>query len=292
MKRTAIYFISAVSIVLVSLLLVVKAVQAEKIINITPWLHHTLEQAGENSVESHPALADDSRNYPETKQGGWHRPEARAPMTVSVTILPLVLKNFGTPVIGLPIDEGFESSEVPPAGWEHVQTNPRETWQVLTGTLPPEGAIAATVYPDKQLENQDEVLLSPEFQARRAWLQFYSFGSLYWCRDTSDNCDLNVWLVVDGWGGGDDVLVHTADDDWTNTFEWSFSSVNLTPHLLSGMPVQVGFQYEGAGGAQVGLDAISITSGGALHSGFDPLPNLPAGNRGSRSHTWTAENDD
>lgn len=290
MKRTAIYLVSTVPIVLISLLLVVKAVQAKKLINVTPWLHHTLEQTGENNAEFHLALADAPRNYSETQQKDWHHPESGAQMTVSVTTLPLVFKNFGTPVVGLPINEGFESGEVPPAGWEYVQTNPRDTWQVLTGTLPPEGAIAATVYPDNQFENQDEVLLSPEFQARRAWLQFYSFGSLYWCRDTSDNCDLNVWLVVNGWGGGDDVLVHTADDDWTNTFEWSLSSVNLTPYLLSGTPVQVGFQYEGMGGAQIGLDAISITSDGALHRDFGPLLNLPTGNRDSRSRTWTAKN--
>jgi len=35
--------------------------------------------------------------------------------------------------------------------------------------------------------------------------------------------------------------------------------VNLTPYLLAGTPVRLGFQYLGNDGAQIGLDAIQIT---------------------------------
>jgi hypothetical protein len=84
-------------------------------------------------------------------------------------------------------------------------------------------------------------------------------GSNYWCRDALDNCDLNVWLVVGDWGGSDDIYVYTADSDWTDSFTWSSSTVNLTPFLPAGTPVRIGFQYEGQDGAQVGLDAIHIT---------------------------------
>jgi thermitase len=162
---------------------------------------------------------------------------------------------------GLPINEGFEGGVVPPSGWTMVQTNPRQTWKVTT-TRPYTGSYRADCEYDDQLEDQDEMLLSPVFRASNAQLQFYSFGSPYWCRDTYDNCDLKVWLVVGGWGDGGDIHVHTADDDWIGTWEWSLSTVDLTPYLGSlpvGALVRVGFQYEGNDGAQVALDAISIT---------------------------------
>ncbi len=47
-------------------------------------------------------------------------------------------------------------------------------------------------------------------------LDFWSQGSVYWCRDTNDNCDLNIWIVIDEWDGGavNDIYVGKADDDW------------------------------------------------------------------------------
>jgi len=175
------------------------------------------------------------------------------------TYLPLVVRDRATGSdSGLPISEGFEGGVVPPSGWTVVQTNPRQTWKIAT-TNPYEGSYRADCEYDDQLGYQSEVLLSPQFEASSAWLQFYSFGSLYWCRDTHDNCDLRVWLVIGDWGGGDDVHVHTADGDWTSSFQWSSSAVNLTPYLPTGTPARVGFEYVGQDGAQVGLDAISIT---------------------------------
>jgi hypothetical protein len=111
---------------------------------------------------------------------------------------------------------------------------------------------------DDALGTQNEILLSPKFQSGSAQLQFHSMGSNYWCRDTFDNCDLNIWLVVGDWGGPDDIYVDTADNDWVDNYTWSSSSVNLTPHLPAGTPVRVGFQYQGLDGAQVGIDAIII----------------------------------
>jgi len=88
-------------------------------------------------------------------------------------------------------------------------------------------------------------------------LEFWSFGSLYWCRDTYDNCDLNVWLVRGPWGGGDDIYLGKADDNWAGTFVWSKSTFNLTPYLPGG-PVRIAFQYLGVDGAQIALDDISV----------------------------------
>jgi hypothetical protein len=140
-----------------------------------------------------------------------------------------------------------------------VRTNPRQTWQIME-SFPYAGQYAAEcIYDEEKGEPQDEVLLSPEFQANRAELSFYSFGSLYWCHGVFDNCDLRVWLVVGPWGGGDDIFVGTADDDWTISWVWSRSTMDLTPHLPYGTPVRVGFQYVGQDGAQIALDTISIT---------------------------------
>lgn len=176
-----------------------------------------------------------------------------------LSYLPVVFKSHvSSPGFGLPINESFESGVVPPSGWTLVQTNPRQTWQILAGGAPGAGSYSAQCQYDDQLAAQDEVLLGPEFQASSAQLQFQSFGNLYWCRDTYNNCDLNVWLVVGAWGGGDDIYVYRADDDWTATWAWSPSVVDLTPHLPPG-PVRIGFQYTGADGAQIALDAISIT---------------------------------
>jgi hypothetical protein len=116
---------------------------------------------------------------------------------------------------------------------------------------------AADVKYDPALIPQDEWLLSPAFALSDATLSLWSFGSLYWCRDTYDNCDLNVWLVVGDVGGGDDVFVGKADDDWSSSYTWSQSAFNLTP-LLPGVPVRIGLQYAGLDGAQIALDDIVL----------------------------------
>jgi hypothetical protein len=162
------------------------------------------------------------------------------------------------------LNEGFEGDVIPPDGWTQVINNPNETWQILTYN-PHSGVRAADVVYDPALIPQDEWLLSPEFPALgEGTLSLWSFGSLYWCRDTYDNCDLNVWLVVGDVGGGDDVFVGRADDDWTGTWTWSQSVFNLTP-LLPGGPVRIGLQYSGLDGAQIALDDVVLdgTSGGA-----------------------------
>jgi immune inhibitor A len=174
--------------------------------------------------------------------------------------LPIVVKNYTSGgSSGLPINEGFEGGVVPPAGWARIQTNPRDTWKILVTGTPYAGTYSADVEYDDQLAQQDEVLLSPQFTASTAQLQFASEGSIYWCRDTFDNCDLDIWLVVGAWGGGDDIYLYNADGDWPANWTWAVSTVSLTPYLPSGTPVRVGFRYYGLDGAQVGLDAISIT---------------------------------
>ncbi|HSF80859.1 MAG TPA: S8 family serine peptidase, partial [Anaerolineales bacterium] len=160
------------------------------------------------------------------------------------------------------LNEGFEDRAVPPPDWTHVANNPNQTWKLYT-VRPHTGASAANVVYDPALIPQDEWLLSPEMTLTEGTLSFWSFGSLYWCRDTYDNCDLNIWIVVGEVGGGDDIFVGKADGSWTSSYTWSQSVFNLTALLPIG-PVRIGFQYAGLDGAQIALDDILLdgTAGG------------------------------
>jgi hypothetical protein len=155
--------------------------------------------------------------------------------------------------------EGFEANVVPPNNWTRVQNNPSYTWKIATASGPHTGTYFADVEYDPALVNQDEILLSPEFRAANATVSFYSKGSVYWCRDTYDNCDLEIWIVKGEWDGGtdNDLYVGKADDAWTGSFLWSLSSYNLDS-LLPNSPIRIGFRYKGNDGAEVGLDDIEI----------------------------------
>jgi hypothetical protein len=177
--------------------------------------------------------------------------------------LPLILRQL--PVV---FEQGFENGKLDSDGWAKIQTNIRETWKIADN-YPYTGTFLASVDCDEQLQPQMEVLLSPPFPARNASLEFYSFGSLTWCRDEFDNCDLMVWLVVGDWdgGSGDDIFIKKADDDWIKdpNFQgwsiWTLTGINLSPFLQSlpnGTSVRIGFQYIGQDGAEIGLDNIVL----------------------------------
>ena len=189
------------------------------------------------------------------------------------------------------LDEGFEGGVVPPAGWTEENTNAGYNWKVHTSD-PHTGTYAADVEYDPDLNPQDEWLLSPELMLAEGTLSFWSFGSLHWCRDTYDNCDLNVWIVVDEVGGGDDIYVGKGDDVWPADWTWAQSVFDLTP-LLPGGPVRIGFQYEGLDGAQVALDDIVLDG----VEGGDALPwltespitgTVPPGNQALIDIGWWA----
>jgi subtilisin family serine protease len=178
--------------------------------------------------------------------------------------------------------EGFEGGVVPPTGWTEVVTNASYNWKITTTGTPYAGAEAADVEYDPALVQQNEWLLSPELNISEGTLSFWSNGSVYWCRDTYDNCDLNVWIVVGTVGGGDDILVGKGDTAWPANWTWAQSTFDLTS-LLPGGPVRIGFQYEGADGAQVVLDEIVLDgTEGSLDIPWlsaSPLTgSIPAGN--------------
>lgn len=167
-------------------------------------------------------------------------------------------------ILALPtvtIEEGFESGTMPPPGWTLYRTNGNETWQVFTFN-PMDGLYFASVFYDEKLSPQDEILFSPEFRpaAGSGRVKFWSKGSLHWCRDVHDNCDLEVWFVNWSWGGGDDVRLGLADDDWTGPVDyiWSHSSFDFGNHA-AGRPARIAFRYVGRDGAQVGLDEVTIS---------------------------------
>jgi uncharacterized repeat protein (TIGR01451 family) len=68
---------------------------------------------------------------------------------------------------------------------------------------------------------------------------------------------MNVWLVVGGIGGGDDVYVGKTDTDWPANFTWAQSTFNLDG-LAPSAPYRIGFQYVGDDGAQVVIDDILL----------------------------------
>ncbi len=83
-------------------------------------------------------------------------------------------------------------------------------WEISIYGTPHSGDYAANVeYDDKA---QDEWLLSPSLNLTQGVLSFWSEGSVYYCRDYYDNCDLKVWIVVGAVGGGDDIYLGKADD--------------------------------------------------------------------------------
>jgi hypothetical protein len=158
------------------------------------------------------------------------------------------------------LNEGFEGGVVPPTGWSEKVTNTGYNWKIYAGGSPYNGSFAADIDYDSALNNQDEWLLSPEIDPIFGTLSFWSQGSIYWCKNTYNNCDLNVWLVVGEVGGGDDIFVGKGDDVWPGNWTWSQSVFNLNP-LLPGVPFRIGFEYTGKDGAQIILDAITLDLG-------------------------------
>jgi hypothetical protein len=152
-----------------------------------------------------------------------------------------------------PVTEGFEAGIVPPAGWSAV-TNNVHTWKLLSSSH--SGSYSADVEYNPELVPQDEWLLTPSGYYSGI-LSLWSFGSLYWGRDTYDNYNGEVWIVVNGIGGGDDVYVGKVDDDWLGNWVWSQSTFDLDPLLPAKQPVQLGFRYVGVDGAQLAIDDIS-----------------------------------
>jgi len=154
------------------------------------------------------------------------------------------------------LNESFEAGTVPPAGWNTVVTNPNYTWQLMSND-PHQGTFHASTLFNEDLVPQDEWLISPAYRLESGELDIWHFGSIFWCID-EDNCDPEVWLLSgDTPNPASDSLLYNLEDDWTDTFVWTNTVINLDP-FLDGSPVRVGFRYVGNDGAEVSIDNLAL----------------------------------
>ena len=155
------------------------------------------------------------------------------------------------------LTESFETA-VPPAGWTVTGTHTgTETWH-QDSFDPYDGAYYANCNWDPSLIPQDEWLVSPPFDlaAGAGSISLWTLGSVYWCRDTFDNCDLNVYLVVGAPGGGDDILVGNADGAWPDSWIWGQAIFDISGSLP--VNASVGLHYSGTDGAQISADLVVL----------------------------------
>ena len=168
------------------------------------------------------------------------------------------VQNAGTPGEYIPmatmIDESFEGA-FPPAGWTQ-EINNTYTWE-QDDYDPHTGSYYTHVEYDSGLNQQDEWLLTPELNLSEGTLSVWSLGSIVWCRDTYDNCDGNIYLVVGDVGGGDDIFVKNLDEDWLDNWVWTETTIDLAAYL-PGVPFRIGFQYIGSDGAEIAIDDVMV----------------------------------
>jgi len=153
--------------------------------------------------------------------------------------------------------EGFEAG-VPPTGWSTIVNN-TYTWESAT-YAPYEGSAYATcLYDETYSGAQDEWLITPtlDFAGSKYVLDFWWNGSYYWGVDPYDNCDLSVWISIDG---GTTWLMELWNEDnfgeFTN-WEWYNVVVDLST-FKDESNVKLAFVYTGYDGAQYSVDAVGI----------------------------------
>jgi len=196
-------------------------------------------------AESHGGKVPSYHYYPEKDLPG-------ADKSKSTPLGKLALSHESILPTDILISEGFEGA-FPPTDWTQVINNASKTW-TKSDLYYYEGLYGAYVPWDY---NQDEWLLTPELALAEGTLSLYSQGSIYWCRDTYDNCDLNVWLVVGDVGGGDDVFVKNLEEDWSGNWTWAQATIDLASYL-PGVPVRIGFQLIGDDDADVAIDYVTL----------------------------------
>lgn len=163
--------------------------------------------------------------------------------------------------------QGFEAA-VPPTNWTRIASpghSGQTTW--YQANSPFEGSFNASVQYDSALVAQDEWLLSPNATFEPGMqLSGQSNGSVYWGTPPSqggtyDNYDGEVWVIRGGaYGGGDDTLLGKVDDTWVTNWVWAGFNYYLDDYLMMpGEQFQIGFRYVGLDGAQLNLDAVTLT---------------------------------
>lgn len=176
--------------------------------------------------------------------------------------------------------EGFESGTVPPPGWTATIFNPAGSTWTVGSYSPYEGSYYATIYYDASYSgNQNEWLISPalDFGGSKYLLDFWWFASYYWSVDPYDNCDLSVWISIDG---GNSWLMELWNEDQYGVFttwEWNNTVLDLSV-FKDESNVKIAFVYTGYDGAQMAVDAISINPAPLTWLSADPASGQIPGN--------------
>ncbi len=151
--------------------------------------------------------------------------------------------------------EGFEGA-FPPTDWTTIVTNSSYTW--YQGASPYEGSYNANIEYDPALVPQDEWIITESYDLTSGdpWkLDFWWMGSYYWMV-TNENCTLSVHISTDGGSSWTEIWNHFDFGEFVS-FEYNNVVIDLAGYLTE-TDVMFGFQYHGADGAQVGVDAVSI----------------------------------
>ncbi len=163
-----------------------------------------------------------------------------------------------TPSCPAVVGGDFEDGVVPPTNWSHIQSNPTETWKILDSESY-SGNYATNCEYDSNTVDQDEWLVTP-YLTNPTKVSLQSKGSIYWCRDDNDNCDLEIWLIKgDGVNDGDDIKLGKADDDWLEGYVYAKSEFEIPSS--GGAQVRIGFRYVGNDGAAIAFDEVKICTG-------------------------------
>ena len=156
------------------------------------------------------------------------------------------------------LSEDFESGTMPPSGWTLNTTNASETWTIYNSGH--SGDYSASCLYDANLQQQDEVLLSPVIDLSSATdpvLLFYFSMSYYWGVDPNNNYDLKVQATTDGGNTYTDLWVEDNFGTFNN-YVWTPVSIDLT-NYVGVNNLQLAFRYVGVDGAQAIIDDIIVS---------------------------------
>lgn len=155
------------------------------------------------------------------------------------------------------INEGFESSIFPPAGWQ-IQSTSYSTWQTaFDPAFVHTGNSAAFIFVDTYDHN--EWLISPSVDLSTPGLESATFS--FWCKGLYSATSA-VRLYVDKAGDGfqDSEIIWNMPTDWSQ-YAWHNIVIDFTPFL--GSSIILAWQYvdddSGSGGNMFGLDDILLT---------------------------------
>ena len=161
------------------------------------------------------------------------------------------------------LEENFEMTTANlPAGWKAQTVNKEYSWKVTDFPVY-EGERIVTVEYDPDLNSQDELLMSWEFEGENVMVSFAFMGSYYW-GVSKDNYTVSLWVVRGEWdgGAGDDILIsenilkdHLKYDD--ESWVWLPVCYAL-PQEINSQKVKLAFRYQGLDGAQFSLDKICV----------------------------------